>query len=534
MDGPDSPRRFGIAALLVGAAAARIAVYFCCAAPIEDAYITLRYARNIASGLGFVYNPCEHVLGTTTPLWTLLNALYIWLFGAGTVIGFGFWLSLVLDLSAIVAIATVLSRAGLPPAVSWSALLPMAFFSPFVFSVSSGMETSLFLALLAFSILALQSGNLVVSFACAGLLAVCRPEGFLWLGLLLFVVVLMERRIPWKEGLVAAGFVAPWMSYAKLRFGGVVPQSALAKAPWTYVPLTHMLGTGFRWLPRTLFTLTFVQSLPGVLNTTWIRTALDLAALGLFLLGALVAVRRRGAREMVLFFMVLLCFYSFAATGEFFFWYGFAPSMLFFPVLMLGLWRVSSFVVGRFAFLTHGAPQNIWGVACLLLLTTLIAGLVVRARNLKAANQDEANTRKAIGLFLAHQTPKRATIMLEPIGYIGFFSDRYVYDLGGLVSPSLTRLRQEFPRDWYTRAIFSFSPDYLVLRDFEISQNVAYVGKQRLFESDQQRGKFFSRYQEIGKYRGMVVNGNQLDSFVLFAKRNGVQGAGPESPLQAP
>src|SRR5437588_12706743 len=41
---------------------------------IEDAYITLRYAENLASGNGFVYNLGEHVLGTTTPLFTLLLA----------------------------------------------------------------------------------------------------------------------------------------------------------------------------------------------------------------------------------------------------------------------------------------------------------------------------------------------------------------------------------------------------------------------------------------------------------------------------
>jgi hypothetical protein len=121
--------------------------------------------------------------------------------------------------------------------------------------------------------------------------------------------------------------------------------------------------------------------------------------------------------------------------------------------------------------------------------------------------------------------------MLEPIGYIGFFSDRYVYDLGGLVSPSITRLRQEFPRDWYTRAIFSFSPDYLVLRDFEIPQNVAFLGGQRLFETDQQRADFFSRYQEIGKYAGMIANGNEPPGFVVFRKTNGVQRAGSELPL---
>jgi hypothetical protein len=43
--------------------------------PIDDAYITFRYARNLAEGIGLVYNPCEHVLGTTTPLFSLVLAL---------------------------------------------------------------------------------------------------------------------------------------------------------------------------------------------------------------------------------------------------------------------------------------------------------------------------------------------------------------------------------------------------------------------------------------------------------------------------
>ncbi len=42
---------------------------------VDDAYITFRYARNILNGSGFVYNPGEHVLGTTTPLYTGLMAL---------------------------------------------------------------------------------------------------------------------------------------------------------------------------------------------------------------------------------------------------------------------------------------------------------------------------------------------------------------------------------------------------------------------------------------------------------------------------
>src|SRR4030067_291523 len=39
---------------------------------IDDSYITFRYARNLLAGEGFVFNPGEHVLGTTTPLYTML------------------------------------------------------------------------------------------------------------------------------------------------------------------------------------------------------------------------------------------------------------------------------------------------------------------------------------------------------------------------------------------------------------------------------------------------------------------------------
>ena len=41
----------------------------------DDAFITFRYARNLALGHGFVYNPGEWVLGTTAPAFGLLLAI---------------------------------------------------------------------------------------------------------------------------------------------------------------------------------------------------------------------------------------------------------------------------------------------------------------------------------------------------------------------------------------------------------------------------------------------------------------------------
>jgi hypothetical protein len=46
----------------------------------DDPYITYRYAENIYQGVGFVYNPGENVLSTTTPLFSFILALSRFLF----------------------------------------------------------------------------------------------------------------------------------------------------------------------------------------------------------------------------------------------------------------------------------------------------------------------------------------------------------------------------------------------------------------------------------------------------------------------
>src|SRR6266850_3566739 len=41
---------------------------------VDDAYIVYRYARNLARGDGFVFNPGERVEGVTCFLWTVVLA----------------------------------------------------------------------------------------------------------------------------------------------------------------------------------------------------------------------------------------------------------------------------------------------------------------------------------------------------------------------------------------------------------------------------------------------------------------------------
>src|SRR5690348_9165047 len=42
--------------------------------PLDDAYIHFQYARNLATGHGFAFNPDQAMPGSTSPLWVVLLA----------------------------------------------------------------------------------------------------------------------------------------------------------------------------------------------------------------------------------------------------------------------------------------------------------------------------------------------------------------------------------------------------------------------------------------------------------------------------
>src|SRR5580658_6672515 len=44
----------------------------------DDGMISMRFARNLASGLGLVWNPGERVQGFTNPAWTLMMVVVHW------------------------------------------------------------------------------------------------------------------------------------------------------------------------------------------------------------------------------------------------------------------------------------------------------------------------------------------------------------------------------------------------------------------------------------------------------------------------
>ena len=115
---------------------------------IDDAYITFRYARNLLQGQGLVYNPGELVLGTTTPLFSLMMA------GMSAVTNQQVpypWLALVTSAIADSLTCLLLLRLGKTTKFPLAGLAAALIWAVHPYSVTfaiGGMETSLFVLFL--------------------------------------------------------------------------------------------------------------------------------------------------------------------------------------------------------------------------------------------------------------------------------------------------------------------------------------------------------------------------------------------------
>ena len=97
--------------------------------PLDDSWIHLHFARNLAGGAGFSYNPGVPVAGSTAPLWTLL-------LGAGAfILGASLPMAKLLGISCALAAAVVTRRASL----AWGASREVALASGIALSWTGGM-----------------------------------------------------------------------------------------------------------------------------------------------------------------------------------------------------------------------------------------------------------------------------------------------------------------------------------------------------------------------------------------------------------
>ena len=205
---------------------------------LDDAYISYRYARNLAAGLGLVYNAGEYVEGFTNLSWTLLVAgllaLGVPVKLAGHALG-------VMSGVATLAAAAAFVRAGAPRGRSLvdagAVCLLLAFATTLSRWSTSGMETALFTALVTAALAAQAHGRLGGATVCAALATATRPEGGLVAAFVLAPAALDVVRGPTEERrralVCGVGYVAAFAALTLFRlsyYGSPLPNTFYAKA----------------------------------------------------------------------------------------------------------------------------------------------------------------------------------------------------------------------------------------------------------------------------------------------------------------
>ena len=228
--------RLVTAAALALAASWAVYVHFATAiVPFDDAYISFRYAENLAAGRGLVYNDGERVFGSSTPLFVLwLTALRLLVAGDLATVAVR-TNAIAFVLAALLAGWLVRRTTGRPLVGAAAALAILV--NPMLLSISiGGMETFWFLSLLIAALWVLGSdpprpwrfGLL------AGLVILTRAEGVLLLPLAL-VAWARQPRVLLRAAASAALPLAIWTIFSTLYFGSPVPQSMVAKAAPIYL-----------------------------------------------------------------------------------------------------------------------------------------------------------------------------------------------------------------------------------------------------------------------------------------------------------
>jgi arabinofuranosyltransferase len=175
---------------------------------IDDAYITARYADNLAHGYGWAWNPgAAPTDGTTAPLWTLLLA--------GISRSSLPFVSATLALDAIfyglLGLCGYLLVGKLAGRVAAAIFLAITAAFAILLPSCAGMETPLYGTLLMASFLAWHCDRRRAAFALAGLLPLVRGDGLLVWGVLCGAM-LLERRVRefWPAALAALLPLACW------------------------------------------------------------------------------------------------------------------------------------------------------------------------------------------------------------------------------------------------------------------------------------------------------------------------------------
>jgi hypothetical protein len=476
---------------------------------VDDAYITYRYAQNLLEGRGFVYNPGEQVLGTTTPLYTSLLAGLAFIFGWRD---FPALSSIVNALAGAVSVLILyhLGRSFSGTRAVGGAVALLWAVAPYgiTFTVG-GMETELTIALLLGASYAHLNGYDRVMAALSALAFLARPDTVLLSGILWLDLILTRRRIPWREAGIALVFLAPWLIFGVLYFGSPFPHSIAAKSAAYRLP-------GEAAVVRLLqhYATPFFEHnvLPPVGVVIVFALYFALCAIG----G--VYAFRRDSRSWPLIVYPFLYFVVFALANPLLFrWYLSPPVPFYFLLIVTGLWKLTQDVCG---VLVKQKSENISRfVLAFFILVALV--LTLNAWDLQPDHGPDRPApemawfklellyAQAADIVQQHAQPGD-TLGAGDIGVLGYRTGLHILDTVGLITVEATHYYPADPAIYVinyaipAELMLDLNPDYIVILEV--------YGRRGLLPDPQ----FQSRYQLLAKLETDIYGS---DGMLIYGRR---------------
>lgn len=436
----------------------------------DDAFITYRYALNLAAGKGFVYNAGEQVYGTTT----LLYAAYL---SIGALITGGLNVHVFSQVSSLVFFNLIFVIIYFRYRINIFLIILVyliLFYNVYVYySVFSGMET-IFVVFLMFVMIIYSDKK--IFYALVPLLVLTRLDAsfiFLVSYLIILLLSLKSREITFRNFmnrvlliLLGVGF-AFLVTYAL--FGSFIPNTILAKNI-IYKNSVYDQSFNYRFGQLRNFGYPALISAPVLLFVLAIMT--------------MKLIRRRVQERIVLFvfiFTVAYFLFEILFITLINFWYIPVLSFMIMINLLFILHDFKKHTVITYVILAAGIAYNLYSV------TRLDYG---------AFDDRRYNVYKSELYAVSKMITPGAKVFCGDIGVIGFFcKDSYIYDYSGLVTPRAIE-HNKIKMDYGEKGI---TTDYReVLKQIEIEKpDFANFRDYPFFQSLKNDSTFNSRYTLI-------------------------------------
>ena len=407
----------------------------------EDAFITWRVAQNLLDYGVIGFNGETKISASTTHLYVFVSYVFNLVFGKENfiypllifnsllfTIGSYFLSKLILENPVHQAIFIFLFGI-LPPSIKISIL-----------GMEYGILFFLEMALLYFGF---KQNKIWAQILFPILILFTRIDTVIFLGIVFLVDIIWNKKIRWFYILGGILGVVVLMSFNWFYFGELVNNTIVAKSV-TYAK-NMSLALQWKYFLMNYGNFWGMLKLPGDFNP------FTILVLVFEFLAFLYIVSKRESKNLFIWIIFLFGWTKqliFISQRSYFDWYYWVPQILLFAVILV--------------FVLEQKTYKLWWISLLLIFYILPMAAFQTIHSIATGN-GEWNYRRSIGLFLKdYEKDKNQYILLEPAGYIPYFSGLKAIDEVGLVDKEIQAEIKKDKANYWKNTVEKRKPKYLL------------------------------------------------------------------------